>query len=152
MPGRSTDHSAELRLYMSPEQASAYEDVDGRADIYSLGAVAYYLLTGQTPFTSKNVLELLAAHRNSEVVPPSRLTPAIPADLDQIILKCMAKKASDRFQDADELRKALDQCGIANQWGPEQAATWWQEISGRTIEVPREKLRQTQPWTTCNDR
>ena len=54
-------------LYMSPEQASAYEDVDGRADIYSLGAVAYYLLTGQTPFTSKNVLELLAAHRNSEV-------------------------------------------------------------------------------------
>jgi serine/threonine-protein kinase len=109
-------------LYMSPEQASAYEDVDGRADIYSLGAVAYYLLTGQTPFTSKNVLELLPAHRNSEVSPPSRLAPTIPADLDQIILKCMAKKASDRFQDADQLRKVLDQCGVASQWGPEQAA------------------------------
>ncbi len=125
--------------YMSPEQASAYEDVDGRADIYSLGAVAYYLLTGQTPFTSKNVLELLVAHQNSVVAPPSRLAPMIPADLDQIILKCMAKKACDRFQDADELRKALDQCGVANQWGPEQAATWWQETSGRTIEVPIEK-------------
>lgn len=126
-------------LYMSPEQASAYEDVDGRADIYSLGAVAYYLLTGQTPFTSKNVLELLAAHRNSEVAPPSRLAPTIPADLDQVILKCMAKKASERFQDADELRKALDQCGVASQWGPEQAATWWKATSERATDVPVEK-------------
>ncbi len=126
-------------LYMSPEQASAYEDVDGRADIYSLGAVAYYLLTGQTPFTSKNVLELLAAHRNSDVAPPSRLAPTIPADLDQIILKSMAKKASDRFQNADELRKALDQCGVANQWGPDQAATWWKEAARRTTDVPVEK-------------
>ena len=115
-------------LYMSPEQASAYEDVDGRADIYSLGAVAFYLLTGQTPFTSKNVMELLAAHRNSEVAPPSRLAPTIPADLDQIILKCMAKKAPDRFQDAASMMAALDACSVAKCWGPEQAANWWRSI------------------------
>ncbi len=126
-------------LYMSPEQAAAYDDVDGRADIYSLGAVAYYLLTGQTPFTSNNVLELLAAHRNSEVAPPSRLAPTIPADLDQIILRCLAKQAADRFQNADELRQALDQCGVARQWGPDQAAAWWKAITERTTEASVQK-------------
>ena len=124
---------------MSPEQATAYEDVDGRADIYSLGAVAYYLLTGQTPFTSKNVLELLAAHRNSEVSPPSRLTPAIPADLDQIILKCMAKKASDRFQDAASLKAGLDGCSVAQHWGAEQAANWWQSSQEQPVEKAEAK-------------
>lgn len=115
-------------LYMSPEQASAYEDVDGRADIYSLGAVAYYLLTGEPPFSSINVVELLAAHRNSEVAPPSELNPAVPQDLDQVVLQCMAKKPLDRFREADQLRKALNQCSVANDWGPEKAAIWWKEI------------------------
>lgn len=124
-------------LYMSPEQASAYEDVDGRADIYSLGAVAYYLLTGQTPFTSTNVLALLAAHRNSEVAPPSRLNPAVPGDLEQVILKCMAKDPCDRFQEADELRKALDQCGVAHRWNEQLAAEWWQ--AKRELPVERAK-------------
>jgi serine/threonine-protein kinase len=119
-------------LYMSPEQASAYEDVDGRADIYSLGAVAFYLLTGQPPFTSKNVLELLAAHRNEVVAPPSQRNAAVPADLDQIILRCMAKNVSERFQDADALRNALERCSCANQWGPQEAATWWRSIEGTT--------------------
>ena len=119
-------------LYMSPEQASAYEDVDRRADIYSLGGVAYYLLTGQPPFTSKNVLELLAAHQNLEVASPSRLNAAVPADLDQIILKCMAKNPSERFQDADEMRSALEQCSCANEWGPREAAGWWRSREGAT--------------------
>jgi serine/threonine-protein kinase len=119
-------------LYMSPEQASAYEDVDRRADIYSLGAVAYYLLTGKPPFTSKNVLELLAAHRNSEVAPPSRLNAAVPADLDQIILKCMAKNAFERFQDADGMRNALEQCSCANKWGPQEATNWWRSLERTT--------------------
>jgi serine/threonine-protein kinase len=119
-------------LYMSPEQAAAYEDVDGRADIYSLGAVAYLLLTGRPPFTSKSVVELLAAHRSSEVAPPSRLNAAVPADLDQIILKCMAKNASERFQDADGLRNALDQCSCANKWGQQEAATWWRSLERET--------------------
>jgi serine/threonine-protein kinase len=126
-------------LYMSPEQASSYDEVDGRADIYSLGAVAYYLLTGQTPFSSKNVLELLAAHRSLQVAPPSRLNPAIPADIEQVILKCMSKSPRDRFTDADDLRKALDQCSVASQWGPEQAATWWKSLSDRPVQTPRVK-------------
>lgn len=111
-------------LYMSPEQAWTYDDVDGRADIYSLGAVTYYLLTGQTPFTSRKVSELLAAHRTLEVSPPSGLNPVVSAELDRVVLKCMAKKPADRFQTADELRKALEQCPRSSLWGPDQAVEW----------------------------
>ncbi len=118
-------------LFMSPEQASAYAEVDERADIYSLGAVAYYLLTGMPPFTSKNVLELLAAHRNLEVAPPSRLNPCLPFDVEQTILRCMAKDPSDRFQDADELKNALEQCSCANRWDSDQAEVWWKAMSAR---------------------
>jgi hypothetical protein len=126
-------------LYMSPEQASAYEDVDGRADIYSLGAVAYYLLTGQTPFTSRNVVELLAAHQNAEVPGPSQLNPSIPIDLEQIVLKCLAKLPSNRFQLAGELRRALDQCSVANRWGPDEANHWWKVLEEQSRAVPLEK-------------
>jgi serine/threonine-protein kinase len=115
-------------LYMSPEQASAYDEVDPRADIYSLGAVAYHLLTGQPPFPGKNVLAILVAHRKSEVPRPSLVNPAIPADLEQIILKCLAKKPSDRYPDAASLRLALAGCSAATGWGPEQAANWWRSI------------------------
>ncbi|MFV0446758.1 MAG: serine/threonine-protein kinase [Planctomycetaceae bacterium] len=116
-------------LYMSPEQAAAYDDVDGRADIYSLGAVAYYLLTGETPFASKNVMELLAAHQNAEVVPPSQRNAAIPADLDTILLKCMAKHPADRFQSTFELQQALTTCSVADLWTNQDADTWWHRIS-----------------------
>jgi serine/threonine-protein kinase len=112
-------------LYMSPEQASAYEEVDARADIYSLGAVAYHLLTGKPPFAGKNVIELLAAHARSEVVPPSQINPVVPSDLGQVILRCLAKDAKDRFQDAASLEQALAGCACANQWSAVQAAEWW---------------------------
>jgi hypothetical protein len=115
-------------FYMSPEQASAYEDVDARSDIYSLGAVGYHMLRGQPPFSGRNVLELLAAHRTKEVSPISETNPAIPADLEQIILKCLAKTPSDRFQDAASLMLALSSCSVADAWGPDQAAAWWQSI------------------------
>lgn len=136
-PGAKFGSFSGTPLYMSPEQASAYEDVDGRADIYALGAVAYYLLTGQAPFTSKNVMELLAAHSHAEVAPPSKLNPAITANLEQVILKCMAKNPADRFQDANDLRKALDQCPLSNPWEPDQAATWWKTTATSLISPTR---------------
>lgn len=126
-------------LFMPPEQASAYEEVDGRADIYSLGAVAYFLLTGQPPFTRKNVVELLTAHLSSPVAPPSKLNPAVPATLDQIVLKCMEKKPSNRFQNAKELDLALANCAMALPWGPERAAEWWRsnaEGSSTPVKTP----------------
>jgi len=122
--------------YMSPEQASAYEEVDARADIYSLGAVAYHLLTGKPPFFGKNVLELLAAHAHSEVVPPSGLNSAVPSDLERIILRCLSKDAKDRYQNALSLEQALSCCECADQWGVEQAADWWQSEERHVEEPP----------------
>jgi serine/threonine-protein kinase len=132
--GRSASFSG-TPLYMSPEQSVAYDEVDGRADIYSLGSVAYYLLTGQAPFTGRNVLELLAAHRNSEIIPPSQLNPTVSSDLEQVVLKCMAKNPSDRYQSADELKKALNNCAEASGWGADQAKAWWNGIGERPVEL-----------------
>ena len=120
-------------LYMSPEQAMAYEDVDGRADLYSLGAVAYYLLTGRPPFSGTNVMQLLDAHARKEVVSPSTLRPGIPSDLEHVILKCLSKEPSHRFPDAISLERALTQCEVAETWTVEQAAAWWGEHSASQI-------------------
>jgi serine/threonine-protein kinase len=115
---------------MSPEQASAYDDVDGRADIYALGAVAYFLLTGKPPFSGMDVVELLRAHSDGEVVPPSKLNADVPGDLERVVLRCLAKKATDRFPDAASLGQALAACQCASDWTNEAAATWWRENQG----------------------
>ena len=137
-PGRKTSYGSfsGTPLFMSPEQASAYEDVDERSDIYSLGAVAYYLLTGQPPFTGTSVLELLNAHRYKEVTPPSQLNPTIPLDLEQSILKCMAKNPANRFQDAANLMLAFSKSSVAGKWGPEQATEWWRSAERTSNSVP----------------
>ncbi|MDF1745398.1 MAG: serine/threonine-protein kinase [Gimesia sp.] len=113
--------------YMPPEQAVAYQEVDRRSDIYALGAVAYYLLTAQPPFSENNVIQLLAAHAKSEVVPPSKVNEKVPADLERIILRCMEKQAADRFPDAISLADALNQCKCATAWTNKMAASWWHE-------------------------
>jgi eukaryotic-like serine/threonine-protein kinase len=112
-------------LYMSPEQASAYDEVDGRADLYSLGAVAYHLLTGQPPFVGSNVVELLTAHARSEVAAPSTLNADVPKDVDEVVLKCLAKDSSERFTNASAFERALADCACADQWTTERAAEWW---------------------------
>ena len=132
-------------LYMSPEQAFAYDEVDGRADIYSLGAVAYYMLTGQAPFRGETVVGLLAAHRSVTVIAPSQLNPAVPDELDQIVIKCMAKQPGDRYQDANALREALEQASVASGWGPDHAAAWWK--SHRQSPKQPEPKKQGSPGT-----
>ena len=70
------------------------------------------------------------------VVPPSKLQADVPADLERVILRCLAKSPEDRFQDVDSLEEALAECAAADQWTQSQAARWWQENS-QTV-VPRE--------------
>lgn len=113
--------------YMPPEQAVAYQEVDRRSDIYALGAVAYYLLTAQPPFSEKNVVQLLAAHAKSEVVPPSKVNPNVPHDLERVVLRCLEKNPTDRYPDAMSLAEALNQCECANAWTNKMAANWWHE-------------------------
>jgi serine/threonine-protein kinase len=114
-------------LYMSPEQALGEVEPDARGDIYSLGAVAYFLLTGSPPFDGDKPMKVLLAHAHEEVVPPSHVRPEIPADLEQIVLRCLAKGPEDRFQTVNSLGQALSECEIAGDWSREHAARWWYE-------------------------
>jgi hypothetical protein len=94
--------------YMSPEQATADPIIDHRADIYSVGAVGYELLTGRPPFFGLNPQETLAAHitRTPEHVSTQRAT--VPPALAAIIMRCLEKRAADRWQSADELLSQLE--------------------------------------------
>ncbi len=78
-------------LYMSPEQVTSFSELDPRTDIYSLGAVAYHLLTGKPPFIGSNPIEVIIAHSRDDVVPPSKHRDGIPRDLEQVVLRCLAK-------------------------------------------------------------
>ncbi len=112
--------------YMSPEQATAYDEVDAASDIYSLACVAYFALTGQPPFPNENVMEALNAHAQQQAQLLSQVRASIPADLEQVIARCLKKKPVNRFDSADALAKALRQCECRESWTEESAADWWQ--------------------------
>ena len=111
-------------LFMSPEQARGRE-LDERSDIYSLGAVAYHVLTGRPPFEGDDSVGVLIAHARDPVVPPSLVRAGIPSDLDRVVLRCLAKDSADRFPDAVSLERALAECACSEDWNQEQAARWW---------------------------
>lgn len=113
-------------LYMSPEQAGSDLPPDPRSDLYSLGATGYCLLTGHPPFEGRSPLRLMIAHARDPVTPPSRFEPGIPQDLEEIILRCLAKHPSRRYANVRELRNALANCSVASEWTAERAAQWWQ--------------------------
>ena len=88
---------------MAPGQAGGARPPDGRSDLDALGGVAYHLLTGRAPFAGAGVLQVLIAHARGPVVPPSRLRPGVPEDLERVVLRCLAKDPADRFPDAAAL-------------------------------------------------
>jgi len=112
-------------LYMSPEQVLGDDQVDARSDIYSLGAVAYYLLTGQPPFSADKPIKVMLSHVHEEVKPLTAWNPELPSDLCQVVLRCLAKDRNGRFADVDELDTALQNCADAGGWDRQKAAEWW---------------------------
>ncbi len=112
-------------LYAAPEVSRQDHPVDRRTDIYSLGATAYYLLTGSPVFDGEHALDIVMAHAREEPTPPSRLRDDIPADLEAVIMRCLAKRPEDRFDDVEELDEALGQCASAGQWNTRLARNWW---------------------------
>lgn len=120
------DSVAGTPRYLAPETITTPDSVDGRSDIYSLGAVGYFLLTGEHVFTGATVVEVCAAHLHEPPVPPGeRLGKAVPADLERLVLDCLAKDPQDRPQSATSLRKMLGDLEAYGSWSEEEARAWW---------------------------
>ncbi len=119
-------------LYMAPESITAPDDVDARSDLYALGAVAYFLLTGGPPFRAATVVEVCAHHVHTVPERPSaRLGGPVPAALEAVVLRCLAKSPADRFCDAAALGEALRDCTDGPPWGQVEARAWWAEHGSR---------------------
>ncbi|MFL5401813.1 MAG: serine/threonine-protein kinase [Gemmatimonadales bacterium] len=111
--------------FIAPEQAMGGE-VDGRADIYATGCVAYWLLTGQLVFTADTPMGLLLQHAQTPPRPPSARTELpIPRALDDLVLSCLAKDPSKRPQSAKELSLRLAELEGAGAWTQDRARDWW---------------------------
>jgi tRNA A-37 threonylcarbamoyl transferase component Bud32 len=121
--------------YMSPESITNPERVDGRSDLYAVGAVGYFLLTGHSVFDGTSVIEVCNKHLGATPVPPSqRVAAPITAQLDAVILRCLEKRQEDRPQSASELSDLLGACCTTQSWTRAQADAWW-VTAPRTNEV-----------------
>jgi serine/threonine-protein kinase len=110
--------------YMAPEMAVGGH-VDGRTDLYALGCVAYYLLTGQQVFSGDTPLKVITEHLQAAPIPPSERTELpIPAALEHLVLRCLAKKPEERPQNARQLAQSLDSID-GMRWSEEEAVRWW---------------------------
>jgi serine/threonine-protein kinase len=115
-------------MYLSPEAITTPDAVDERTDIYALGAVAYFLLAGRDVFSGETVVEVLSRHMLQEPLPPSTHLPQpLPADLEQIVLQCLAKEPAKRPQSAASLRASLLACEAASSYDRAAALAWWRE-------------------------
>lgn len=112
--------------FMAPEVALGNRPVDRRADLYALGCVAHWLLTGRTPFEAPTAVGMLLQHVQEDPVAPSRASEVpIPAELDRIVLDCLAKNPDDRPADAAALYRRLSECPVPDPWDRDRAVEWW---------------------------
>jgi hypothetical protein len=125
---RSAELTTGTPAYMAPEMASGADPVDRRADLYALGCVGYWLLTGQMVFEADSPLKMLIQHIQALPVPPSiRTGRPVPADLERVIMRCLEKDPTRRPQSADELVAELDRIAIDRPWTQASARAWWDE-------------------------
>ena len=114
--------------YMAPEIILGEANVDRRADVYALGCVAYYLLTGQLVFEADTPMKMLLQHVQAQPVPPSQRTELpIPPEIDELVLACLQKDPNKRPQNAEVLFEMACGCKTCDCWSSDLAKTWWEK-------------------------
>jgi hypothetical protein len=116
--------------YLAPEAITEPSKIDARADLYALGAVGYYLLVGAPVFEGGSIIEVCVKHLSSEPVPPSERAPQpVPASLERLVLRCLAKDPSVRPASAADMIVALDELGELGRWSTKDARDWWKNTA-----------------------
>ncbi|MGE0708147.1 MAG: protein kinase [Planctomycetota bacterium] len=111
--------------FVAPEVALPNRPVTARADVYSLGCLSYFLLTGRHVFEAKTLGELVLRHSREPAPPPSGLARGIPPELDRIVLRCLEKAPRDRYADAGDLLTDLEELELPRRWTRLRAKAWW---------------------------
>jgi serine/threonine-protein kinase len=120
-------------LYMSPEAITVPDAMDARGDLYALGAVGYFMVTGAHVFTGRTPMEVCGHHLHTRPEAPSaRLGRAVPEDLERLLLDCLQKDPGRRPQTAAELQRRVRACRGYGSWDAERARRWWAE-NGATL-------------------
>jgi hypothetical protein len=128
------DGFAGTPLYLAPEAITAPDAVDARSDLYSLGCVGYFLVTGRPVFEAETVPEVVGRHLHTQPTPPDqRLGAPVPARLSALILSCLEKDPARRPQSALACIAALDACDDVPPWTEAQAAAWWSTEGARLL-------------------
>jgi serine/threonine-protein kinase len=132
--------------YMAPETALGGQEVDARVDVYGLGCVAYWLLTGERVFVGRTPVEVLLHHVKTPPVPLSeRAAREIPARLEALVLQCLAKDPDERPPSAEWLAARLAECELAERWTPERARRWWEVNGAGVVPGPIDAPTQATP-------
>lgn len=113
--------------YLAPETITAPDTVDGRADLYAVGALAHYLLAGRPVFEGNNLVEICSHHIHTAPTPVSKLVDGVPPELEHLVLRLLAKNPADRPRDAGEVRERLDELAVADPWPIASARAFWRD-------------------------
>jgi eukaryotic-like serine/threonine-protein kinase len=125
-------------LYMAPEGMSSPSTVDARADIFALGAVGYFLLSGRSPFPGRTAIEVFRAERQGPPPPLSDLAPhPVPAPLAALLSRCLSYRRDDRPGSAEEFEAALQACPALPAWTVQHAKAWWSERGPAALAAAR---------------
>ena len=131
--------------YIAPEAVLGETALDGRVDLYGLGCVGYWLLTGERVFAGRTPVEMLMHHVKTPPVPPSeRSGREIPRALEALVLQCLAKEPHERPASAEWLAARLAECETAKSWTPARAREWWEEkLPGAPADAASESRTRT---------
>jgi serine/threonine-protein kinase len=129
--------------FMAPEMATNDQEVSDSADIYSLGCVAYWMLTGSLVFDKSSPLKMVLAHIESPVIPPSKRSEfEIPRVLENLILACLEKKPQDRPRDVREMIQVLNSTEFSKPWNRQRARQWWETHRPTSDRIASDRVKK----------